>query len=122
MFTDPQSVTINAVATSLPRIASGNQLGTFSSTDGTVVESIAHTSSGKSKRFRRTLRLTQTKIAADSYNPTINTQSTQSIYVVVDVPATGFSLTEQQYLAAAFTAYLSASSNAKLFQLLNGEA
>jgi len=35
-FADPQTVTINAVANSLPRISSGNNAGGFSKDDGTV--------------------------------------------------------------------------------------
>jgi len=42
-------------------------------------------------------------------------------YLVVDVPIVGFSLTDQKYLGLALTDWLSASSAAKLIQLLAGE-
>jgi hypothetical protein len=42
-------------------------------------------------------------------------------YVVVDTPVNGFTVTEQKYLVDALSAYLAASSGAKVTQLLGGE-
>ena len=117
-FADPQSVTINAVATSLPRTGSGVNAGTFSSADGLVTMSI---SSAYGKRVRRTIRLTQVKTAADTYVPATNAKYSQTVYIVVDTPVVGFSVTEQKYLVDALSAYLAASSGAKVTQLLGGE-
>jgi hypothetical protein len=41
-FSDPQSLTINSVATSLPRTAFGTNSGAFTSGDGSVKLSISH--------------------------------------------------------------------------------
>lgn len=117
-FADPQSVTINAVATSLPRTSSGLASGSFTSGDGTVKLSVSHL---YGKRTRRTARIDFSKIAADTYNPTLNTKSSLSVYVVVDVPVTGFTITEQKYIVDALVGWLSASSGAKETQLLGGE-
>jgi hypothetical protein len=44
-----------------------------------------------------------------------------SVYVVVDVPPQGYTITEQKYVVDALVAYLTASSGAKVTQLLGGE-
>jgi len=48
-------------------------------------------------------------------------QVSMSVYLVVDVPKQGYTLTEQSNLVKALTDYLSASSNARTTQLLGGE-
>jgi len=117
-FADPQSVTINAVANSLPRTSSGVSSGGFSTADGITKLLISHS---YGKRTRRTARIDFAKIAADTYNPTLNVRSTMSAYVVVDVPVTGFTVLEQKYIVDALTLWLTASSSAKTIQLLGGE-
>jgi len=51
MLTDPQSVTINAVANSLPRVGSSNNSGSFSKDDANVKLEVSH-SYGKRTRPR----------------------------------------------------------------------
>lgn len=118
-YADPQSVTINAVPVSLPRTGSGRGSGDFASADGTVTLSVSHT---YGKRTRRLIRLSQSKVSVDALIPSQNVRSSMSVYMVVDVPVNGFTVTEAKYLVDAFTAYLSASSGAKVTQLLGGEA
>jgi hypothetical protein len=43
-----------------------------------------------------------------------------SAYIVVDIPVTGFTVTEQKYIVDALTLWLTASSSAKTIQLLGG--
>lgn len=117
-FADPQSVTINAIAKSLPRTSSGPDSGVFTKDDGEVKLSISHS---YNKRNRRTLRLDHQKIATDTLDPTINTLYSMSCYIVVDVPKVGYTVTEQKQIVDALTAYLTASSGARVTQLLGGE-
>ncbi|DAD50420.1 coat protein [ssRNA phage Esthiorhiza.2_26] len=116
-FADPQSVTINAVANSLPRISSGNNTGVFQKDDTSVRLTVSHQYGG---RTRRQLRLDFNKIAADVFTSD-NTRYSMSAYLVVDVPTTGFTIVEQKQIVDALTAYLTASSGAKVTQLLGGE-
>jgi len=44
-----------------------------------------------------------------------------SCYVVVDVPVNGYTVTEEKALVDALAAYLTASTGAKVTQLLGGE-
>jgi len=117
-FSDPQTVSIGGVATSLPRVAAGVNSGAFSSADGTVKLSV---SSQNGKRIRRQIRLDHQKYAADPTNSTINVPRSMTVYIVVDTPLQGYDLTEQEQLVMALTDYLEASSGARVAQLLGGE-
>lgn len=117
-FTDPQSVTIAGSAISLPRISVGDNKSTYRSGDGLVALNIA---SAYGKRTRRTLRLDHSKIAADPFLASTNTKYSMSAYLVVDVPVVGYTLTQQQDVVTGLTAYLTATSGARVTQLLGGE-
>lgn len=117
-FADPQSVTINAVANSLPRTSSGPNNGVFTKDDGAVRLQVSH---AYGKRVRRTLRIDHTKIAADALQPSTNARYSMSTYLVVDVPVTGYTNTEIKQIVDGLTGYLTASSGAKVTQLLGGE-
>jgi len=118
-FADPQTVTINAVAQTLPRISSGVNAGVFQKDDATVKLSVSHTY-GKG-RARRMLRLDHAKIATDPLMAGINVRATGSVYVVTDFPVTGYSVAEAKQIVDALVAYLSASTGARATQLLGGE-
>lgn len=118
-FADPQSVTINAVAKSLARTGSGLNVGSFSKDDGEVKMAISH---AYGKRNRRTLRIDHQKLTTDTLDPSINTTYSMSCYIVVDVPTIGYTIAEQKQVVDGLTAYLTASSGARVTQLLGGEA
>ncbi len=115
---DPQSVTINAVAISLPRTSSGTDAGSFSSNDGLVKESVSHQ---YGKRTRHLLRIDHSKVAADPFVPSQNAKYSMSFYIVADVPPTGYTVTEQKQVIDGFIAQLNASSGALITKLLGGE-
>lgn len=117
-FADPQSVTINAIAKTLPRTSSGTDSGVFTKDDGEVKLSVSHS---YNKRTRRTLRIDHQKIATDTLDPTINTLYSMSVYIVCDVPKVGYTVAEQKQIVDGLTAYLTASSGARVTQLLGGE-
>jgi hypothetical protein len=117
MFADPQSVTVNAVPISLPRVGSTSPstIGSFRSADGNTTLDIRQNSS--QARFRREVRLSSAKVAADPVSA-VNKQISTSIILVVDEPKWGFSDTELGYLTSALVAYF---TNARRDQLLGGE-
>lgn len=117
-FSDPQSVTINAVANVLPRTSSGQNQGVFTKDDSTVKLSISHT---YGSRTRRLIRLDHSKIAADPLQASINVRLSSSVYLVVDTPQTGYTVAEVKQIVDALTGYLTASSGARATQLLGGE-
>jgi len=118
-FADPQSVTINAVAQTLPRISSGVNAGVFQKDDSTVKLSVSH-QYGKG-RARRMLRLDHAKVAADPLMASVNVRLTGSVYIVADFPQVGYTVAEAKQIIDALTAYLTASSGARATQLLGGE-
>lgn len=117
-FADPQSVTINAVANTLPRVSSGTNAGSFSKDDQTVQLTVSH---AYGKRTRRTIRLDHSKVAADPFTSGVNQKYSMSAYIVVDVPVTGYTNAEAKQIVDGLTSYLTATSGARVTQLLGGE-
>lgn len=117
-FADPQIITINAVANTLPRTSSGVSSGVFTKDDGTVKETVSH---AYGKRTRHSLRIDFQKIAPNPLISSTNILYSMSTYLVVDVPVTGFTVAEQKQIVDALTGYLTATSGSKVTQLLGGE-
>lgn len=117
-FADPQSVTVSGTAITLPRISSATNAGSFQSNDGNTRLSVSST---YGTRNRRVIRLDSTKVAADPLVSGANNYYSMSTYLVVDTPKVGYTVTEAKAVVDALVAYLSASTGAKVTQLLGGE-
>jgi len=118
-FADPQTVTINAVAQTCPRVSSGENSGVFKKDDDTVTLTVSHQ---YGKRKRRTVRIDHQKVAADPLMASTNVRLSMSAYLVVDIPPVGYTVAEAKQIVDALTAYLTASSGARVTQLLGGES
>lgn len=116
-FSDPQTVTINSVAQTLPRTSNGVNSGVFTKDDQTVRLQVSHT---YGRRNRRTFRLEHSKIAPDPFTG-VNQTYGMTALVTVDIPLAGYSIAEQKQVVDGLIAYLSASSGARVTQLLGGE-
>lgn len=119
MFADPQSVTVNAVAQSLPRTSSGVNRGVFTKDDGSYVLSISHE---VGKKIRRVIRLDHNKVAPDPLFPANNAPYAASVYLVVQEPDVGYTNAELKLVIDGFLAYLTASSGANVARFLGGES
>jgi hypothetical protein len=117
-FADPQSVTISGTPISLPRTESGVGAGAFQSGDGLTKLSVSHS---YGKLTRRVIRLDQSKIAADPLLAGVNVKAAMAGYLVVQTPLTGYDNTQAKAVIDGFLAYLTASTGAKVAQLLGGE-
>lgn len=117
-YADPQSVTVGGSTVSLPRTSAGVNSGAFTAADGNLQLSVSH---AYGRRNRRSIRLTQSKTSADPLIPSQNVRNSMSCYMVVDTPVNGFSVTEAKAVVDALVAYLTASTGAKVTQLLGGE-
>jgi len=116
MFADPQSVTVNSVAKSMPRVSNGVSDATYRAADEVFQMRISHqTSKG---RKRHMVRLDQTLIAADPLTAE-NVSQRAGVYLVVDEPSFGFDDTTLDYQVDALIAWLTAGNIAKL---LGGES
>lgn len=111
-FADPQSITVNAVAQSLPRIQSANGVGTFQKDDGSYALTISHT---VGKRSRRQVRVDFSKIAADPYATAVNNKYTGSVYLVIDhPPAGGWTNAEIKDIVLGLTGWLTSANVLKV--------
>nr|UJQ85348.1 MAG: hypothetical protein 2 [Leviviridae sp.] len=115
MLTDPQSVTINAVAVSLPRTQMSPTVNTYTSADGNTT--MLTKQNITASRFRREVRLQQSKVAADPISG-LNKQLGTSVYLVIDEPRSGFSDAEIGYLIDALKGWLTSANYTKV---LTGE-
>ncbi len=115
MLADPQSVTINAVATSLPRTSQGATQNVYTSADGNTIMTTKQNITAS--RFRREIRLSQKKIAADPISA-VNTEKGVSVYLVIDEPRAGFTDAEIGYLIDALKAW---TTSVNYLKVLGGE-
>lgn len=83
MFTDPQSLVLEGVSTTLPRVSTQGRTSTYESASGDLTLIISHTNG---KRSRSVIRVNSNKVAPDSFNPSSNKPYTMSAYLVVDTP------------------------------------
>lgn len=118
-FADPQSITISAVTSPLPKVSSGNNSGDYQSADGLIHLSA---SSAYGRRVRRVLRLDHSKITSDPFIPANNTKVSMSNYIVFDVPVVGYSNAEALAVYTGFKTMFSASSDLLITKLLGGES
>jgi hypothetical protein len=117
-FTDPQTVTINAVAQTLPRTSTDVDKSVYTKDDQTVKLTVSQSSG---RRKAHTLRLDFQKTAADPLISSTNIIYSMSVRLVVDRPLTGFTVAEAKQVVDAFAAYMTASSGANTTKLLGGE-
>jgi len=118
-FTDPQSITISAVTTPLPRVSQGENRGAFSSADGLIDLSASH---AYGRRTRRVLRVDHSKITSDPFVPDQNREVSMSHYVVFDLPTVGYTNAEAKAVYTGFKTLYTASSDALIDKLLGGES
>jgi len=128
-FADPQSITITGFnggsAISLPRVSENPTSSTYRDPTNSYELVITSQQAGKAgtlnARFRRSFRLNVNKYSTNPLETTKNVAVSASVYLMVDMPITGFTQTELTNIAAALMGLLTASTNAKLIQLTGGE-
>jgi hypothetical protein len=117
MLSDPISILVATVATNLPRTGQGVGTSQFQDADGAHVVSVKQTKSAVG-RFRREIRFTRNKVAADPISA-VNKSVSASIYMVIDEPAYGFSDADLADMKAGLNAF---TGDATIFlKLLGGE-
>lgn len=118
-FTDPHSVTISGVTTSLPRVATGNRSSEYANADGTIS---LKASSQIGNRIRRVLRLDHQKVSADEFLSDVQVVRSMSCYLVFDLPRYGYTPTEALAVYSGLKGQMTASSDALVTKLLGGES
>lgn len=119
-LSDPQSVKVNGVTTSLPRTNTSGGKSVYTSADGLTRLTISQQETGKRKR--QMIRLDFKKIAADPFQTTINTPFSNSVYLVFDRPEEGYSNEEMKKELEGFVELLTASTYSLPVKVLGGES
>jgi hypothetical protein len=121
MLSDPQSLTINAVANSLAKISTESNKSVYQKDDASLKLTIQH--SYGPKRNRRLIRIDQKKISSDPLVTANNQEYKLAVYLVIDEPVTiGFTVSERQYIVTALADWLKASSNAATIAVIGGQS
>jgi hypothetical protein len=118
-FSDPQSITISAVTTPLPRTSVDKDESEYVSADGLWKLSASHS---YGKRTRRLLRFDHSKLAPDPYRPAENQKVAMAVYTVFDLPSTGYTNAEALAVYTGFKTLYTASTDALITKILGGES
>jgi hypothetical protein len=118
-YADPQSITISAATSSLPRVNVANNGSEYLSSDGLIKLSA---NSAYGRRTRRVLRVDHSKITADPFIPAQNVKVSMSNYIVFDTPVAGYTNAEALAVYTGFKAMFTASSDLLITKLLGGES
>jgi hypothetical protein len=118
-LSDPQSITIDGTAISLPRVYTGTKQGSFVSADGKTRLIVDPTST--KTRNRKAIRLYQDKVTADPLVSTTNVRVGDMISLIIDRPLEGYSDAEIEKQVVGLLNALTASTNALLKKIIAGE-
>lgn len=110
-LTDPQSVTVNAVATDLNRISAEKSRSVYAVSDGSLKLTVSHQDSNK--RSRRMVRLDQRVVATDPLSSE-SEYKTLGAYLVIDQPEYGFTDAEIDYVVQALNDWATSANIAKV--------
>lgn len=116
MLTDPQVVTVNSVAKSMPKVLTDGQHAVYQLADQTFTLDIRHTSRlvDKKARVKSLVTFTQKAVVADPLT-SVNDFETLTFSAQIDRPEAGFTTTQVQQLVAGFNAWLTNTMVDKLY-------
>jgi hypothetical protein len=117
LFSDPQTVTVDSVAQTLPAISREKSKSVYKEDVGEYSLEISHQETGK--RIRSVVRLNRVKVTSDPFIPAQNVQVSHSAYLVIDRPVAGFSASELDLDVAGLVAWLSSTN---VLKVLGGES
>jgi len=118
-FADPQTITISAVTSPLPRVSTGVGQAEYLSADGLIS---LKASNAYGRRTRRVIRVDHSKITADPFIPANNVKVGMSVYSVFDLAPVGYTAAEALAIYTGFKTQLAASSDLLITKLLGGES
>lgn len=115
MLADPQSITVNSVAKSLPAVERARLKSEYRES-GNEHELLIQTTEGK--RDRSMIKINHTSTAADPLTAE-TAEVSMSAYLVIDRPKWGFSNTEIDYIVQALCDW---STTSNITAVLSGES
>jgi len=114
MFTDPQTITVNASAKDMARVAVGDKTATYANQDETWKLIIDHQTRKGSGDIQTTVRFVQRKIVTNPLDST-NDWDELPISLMIVRPQYGFTPTELDQQIAGFKTWLSTTNVTKLY-------
>ncbi len=121
-LTDPQKFKeVAGTEVTAPRVSSGDFKSIYETSDGLNKLTLSTTTSG-SNRKRHLLRIDVEKIAANPFEEARSEPFSASVYLVIDRPATGYSVAEMKKLVEGLVGLASASTYTVVEKLLGGES
>ena len=116
MFADPQSITVNAVAKSLPAVSRGTDSSVYKMDTGDYTLTISKARTGSRKRFA--IRVDARKIAPDPLVASNNVEYTSTVILSMNAPFVGYTNVEVKDIALALSAW---ATSANLLKVLGEE-
>ncbi|DAD51859.1 TPA_asm: coat protein [ssRNA phage Zoerhiza.2_11] len=117
MFPDPQPVTYNTVAKSLPAVGRSADQSVYKLNDAGTVYELTLSRSNKA-RNRSVARLQRTLAVTDPIVPAQNITASATVTFTMDFPTAGLTLADVQSLGKAMVGFL---TDANLLKLAGGE-
>lgn len=118
MLTDPQTITVNSVAKTMPKVETSGQSATYSLPDQTFSLRISHQTNkqkGTGKiRIRSAAVFAQRAVVPDPLT-SVNDYETVSVQLVLDRPEVGFSSTQIDQMVTGFKTWLDSTMVGKLY-------
>jgi hypothetical protein len=112
MLTDPQTITVNAVAKTMPKVSSNGTSTQYKLADDSFRLDVSHQ---KSKgRIRSLAKVTQRAVVADPLT-SVNDYEELAVHVVIDRPEVGFTSTQVDQLLTGFKTWLDSTMVGKLY-------
>jgi len=118
-YTDPQTVTVDGTAHTLPRVLTGTTVGKFVSAD--AARELTIDPRGTAKRRRNVGRFYTKRTALDPLGSGLSTQVQSMVSITIDRPLSGVSDADIEKDILGLIAWLTASTNANLKKLVAGE-
>jgi hypothetical protein len=118
-YNDPQSITVDGTAYSLPRVLTGTTVGRFVSAD--ALRELTVDPRGTAKRRRNVGRFYTKRTVVDPLGSGLSTQVQSMVSITIDRPTSGVTDAEIEKDLLGLIAWLTASTNANLKKLVAGE-
>lgn len=118
-FSDPQSITIDGTAISLPRLSTGTKKGLFAASDNSTRIEVDPRSGN---RLSTSARLYQNKVVTDPLVTTTNIVVGDMVSLTINRPLAGYSDDDIVKQVTGFISWLTAGTNANLKKLIAGES
>ena len=121
-LTDPQKFKeVAGAEVTAPRVSSGDFKSVYETSDGLNKLTLSTTTSNSSRR-RHLVRIDVEKVATNPFEEARKEPVSMSVYLVVDRPSTGYSVTEAKKLVEGLVGLISASTYTVTEKLLGGES